>query len=150
MGIFPIVTVFPPAFSMRNPTQATSYKTLNFALWFLEQQHENIPWPLIKIWETSGTIPPVYLKVYPFKIHEFTISRYPELSEAALKLPGLKIFVFSLITQCSWERIHWPSIWVSYWTLSTSGLYRMTVVRGPYMASTALTWVFNFFPISLS
>ena len=41
------------------------------------------------------------------------------------------------------------SIKVSSCTLSTYGLYRIAVVLGPYMASTALIWIFNLDPMSL-
>lgn len=121
-GIFPRVTVLPPAFSIKNPTLATSYRTLNLLLCFYEAQLTNIPWPLIKIWQTSGTIPPVYRSVNPLIIQLFTASLYSLNSDADLKFPGLKILVFPFIVQCQCESTHFLLIRVSYCTLSTQGL----------------------------
>ena len=49
------------------------------------------PHTLIKIWYTSGTSPPEYLRVYLLSIQYDTSALYSALSAVAFRLPGAKV-----------------------------------------------------------
>ncbi len=74
--MLPSVKVAPYAASIKKPTAAASQSNRSLALCFVEETFENIPCPFINICSTSGTNPPVYLKVYYFLIQSCTILLY--------------------------------------------------------------------------